>query len=505
MEAIWLYYLALAYILFFLGFRLLYKKSIPNLPPSPTPTFPVIGHLHLLKPPLYRTFHELSLKYGPIISLQFGNRRVVVVSSPSLVEECFTKNDIVLANRPRFLIGKYLGYNHTGIGSSPYGDHLRNLRRLCTMEIFSTRRLNMFLSIRKEEVRRLLVKLSETSLQNFARVELKSKLSELTFNIIIRMVSGKRYFGVDEDEDNHEAKLFRNLIKEVLKCAGASNPGDFLPLLRWIDYQNFEKNVAKIAAKVDVFLEGLVDEHRGHNKDGNTMIDHLLSLQESQPEYYTNEIIKGIIVAMLNAGTDTSAVTMEWAMSHLLNNPEVLEKARAELETRVGTDRLIEEHDLSNLPYLHNIILETFRLCPAAPMLVPHESSEDCKIGGYNIPRGTMLLVNAWAIYRDPNLWDDPESFKPERFEGVEIAPSKLLPFGMGRRSCPGAGLAQRVIGLALGSLIQSFEWKRIGEDKIDLSEGKGLTMPKAEPLEAMCKARKIINKVVQEDASRIP
>ncbi|CDO96872.1 unnamed protein product [Coffea canephora] len=338
---------------FFLGFKLLYKRSVPNLPPSPTPTFPIIGHLHLLKPPLYRTFHSLSLKYGPIISLKFGNRLVVVVSSPSLVEECFTKNDIVLANRPQFLIGKYLGYNHTGIGSSPYGDHLRNLRRLCAMEIFSTSRLNMFLSIRKDEIRRLLIKLSENSLQNFAK-------------------------------------------------------------------------------------------HRGHNKDANTMIDHLLSFQESQPEYYTNEIIKGIILALLNAGTDTSAVTMEWALSHLLNNPEVLEKARDELETQVGTDRLTEEHDLANLPYLHNIILETFRLCPAGPMLVPHESSQDCNIGGYNIPRGTMLLVNAWAIHRDPNIWDDPESFKPERFEGVEIASSKLLPFGMGRRSCPGAGLAQR-------------------------------------------------------------
>ncbi|XP_071933502.1 cytochrome P450 81Q32-like [Coffea arabica] len=111
---------------------------------------------------------------------------------------------------------------------------------------------------------------------------------------------------------------------------------------------------------MDAFLEGLIDEHRGHNKDSNTMIDHMLSLQQSQPEYYTNEIIKGIIMALLNAGTGTSALTMEWALSRFLNNPEVLEKARAELETQVGTDRIIEEHGLANLFYLHNIILETF-------------------------------------------------------------------------------------------------------------------------------------------------
>ena len=198
---------------------------------------------------------------------------------------------------------------------------------------------------------------------------------------------------------------------------------------------------------------------------------------------------------MLTAGTDTSSVTIEWALSLLLNHPEVLEKARAELDAQVGTDRLVDEHDLSNLPYLHNIISETLRLYPPTPMLVPHESSDDCKIGGYNIPRGTILLVNAWAVHRDPNVWDDPTSFKPERFEGLQVQPSKLIPFGMGRRSCPGSGLAQRVVGLALGSLIQSFDWKRIGEEEIDLAEGTGVFMPKAKPLEKACFRNKKLKK----------
>ncbi|XP_027081121.2 cytochrome P450 81Q32-like [Coffea arabica] len=122
---------------------------------------------------------------------------------------------------------------------------------------------------------------------------------------------------------------------------------------------------------------------------------------------------------MLTARTDTSSMTIEWALSLLLNHPKMLEKARAKLDAQVGIDRLVDEHNLSNLPYLHNIISETLWLYPAAPMLVPHELSDDCKIGGYNIPRGTILLVNAWAIHRDPNVWDDPTSFKPERFEGL--------------------------------------------------------------------------------------
>lgn len=201
------------------------------------------------------------------------------------------------------------------------------------------------------------------------------------------------------------------------------------------------------------------------------------------------------------AGTDTSSATIEWALSILLNHPEVLKKARAELDAQVGTNRLINESDLSHLPYLQSVIQETFRLFPPAPLLVPRETSRDCKIGGYNVPRRTMLLFNAWALHRDPRIWDDPTSFKPERFEGVEVEQWKLMPFGMGRRRCPGGGLGQRIVGVTLGTLIQAFDWKRMSEEEIDMEEGDGMTMPKAEPLEALYKARDIIVAKVMEEA----
>ncbi|KAJ9670595.1 hypothetical protein PVL29_026878 [Vitis rotundifolia] len=228
------------------------------------------------------------------------------------------------------------------------------------------------------------------------------------------------------------------------------------------------------------------------------MIDHLLSLQKSEPEYYTDQIIKGVTMNLVFAGTDTAAVTMEWAMSLLLNHPDVLKKAKVELDTCVGQERLLEEADLPKLHYLQNIISETFRLCPPAPLWLPHMSSENCQLGGFDIPRDTMLLVNSWTLHRDPKLWDDPTSFKPERFEGGERGETyKLLPFGTGRRACPGSGLANKVVGLTLGSLIQCYEWERISEKKVDMMEGKGLTMPKMEPLEAMCRACEIVKKVL--------
>ncbi|TQE12149.1 hypothetical protein C1H46_002219 [Malus baccata] len=495
----YLFYISLSLIFLFFTFKFLLERKRPqhNLPPSP-PFLPIIGHLHLLNFPVHRTLHRLSQKHGPIFSLWFGSRRVVIVSSSSAVQECFTKNDIVLANRPRLLMGKHIGYNYTTVVASPYGDHWRNLRRISAIEIFSTARLNTSSNIRKEEVKHLLLKLSKNSRDHFAKVELKSMFSELTFNNIMTMVAGKRYYGNDASVDKEEARQFRQIMKEAFAHSGAANPADFLPILNWVGSDAYEKRVMRLAKMTDAFLQGLIDEHS--NKKGrntSTMIDHLLSLQESQPEYYSDQIIKGLILVMLLAGTDTSAVTLEWAMSNLLNHPRVLKKARAEMDAQLGQEHLVEEPDISKLPYLQSIVSETFRLCPAAPLLVPHLSSEDCTIGGFDVPRGTIVLINAWAIHRDPKLWDDPESFKPERFESGEDMSHKLMPFGSGRRACPGAGLAQRVVGLTLGSLIQCFEWERVGEEEVDMTEGKGLTMPKAVPLEAMCKARSIVNKVI--------
>lgn len=202
---------------------------------------------------------------------------------------------------------------------------------------------------------------------------------------------------------------------------------------------------------------------------------------------------------MISAGTDTSSVALEWAMSNLLNNPQILMKARDEIETEIGSECLPDECHLSKLPYLQIIFYETLRLYPATPLLPPHQASDDCKIGEYDVPRGTIVLVNAWAMHRDPTLWDDPLSFKPERFDnggGEGFNNYKFTPFGMGRRACPGASLAQRVVCLALGTLIQCFEWKRVTDEEIDMTEGRGITMPKLEPLEAMCKARPIVKKI---------
>uniref|UniRef100_A0A0D9X6U6 Cytochrome P450 n=1 Tax=Leersia perrieri TaxID=77586 RepID=A0A0D9X6U6_9ORYZ len=196
---------------------------------------------------------------------------------------------------------------------------------------------------------------------------------------------------------------------------------------------------------------------------------------------------------LFGAGTETTSTTTEWAISLLLNHPETLKKAQAEIDASVGNCRLITAHDVPNLPYLNCILKETLRLYPGTPMLLPHESSADCKckVGGYNVPRGTMLFVNAYAVHRDPVAWGpDAGDFWPERFGDGRCDGLLLMPFGMGRRQCPGETLARRTVGLVLGTLIQCFDWERVGGVEVDMSEGSGISMPKAVPLEAICRPR---------------
>ncbi|KAJ0756582.1 putative isoflavone 2'-hydroxylase [Helianthus annuus] len=473
--------------------------KVSNLPPTIFPTLPIIGHLYLLKAPIYRTFARISAKHGPLILLRFGSRRVLLVSSPSIAEECFTKNDIVFANRPNLVFGKILGDNFTSLAWAPYGDHWRNLRRIASTEILSTQRLNEFQDIRADEGLLLIRKL----LSNSSPVNMKSAFYELTLNIMMRMISGKRYFGGDIVEVEEEGRRFRKILEEAFSLAGASNLGDYLPILSWFGVKGLEKKLLLLREKKDVFFQGLIEQLRekqvNEEKNNKTMIEVLLSLQESDPEYYTDKMIRSFVLIILSAGTETSLGTMEWALSLLLNNPHVLKKAQNEIDIHVGNNRLIKDSDISDLPYLRCILNETLRLYPAAPLLTPRSSSKDCVVGGYHIPSGTMLLVNQWAIHHDPNLWTDPERFIPERFEGLEGWRDgfKLMPFGSGRRNCPGEGLALRVVGLTLGLLIQCFDWERMSEDMVDMTEAPGLTMPKLKPLVAKCRPRVLMQNLL--------
>ncbi|KAL0314958.1 UNVERIFIED_CONTAM: cytochrome [Sesamum angustifolium] len=417
---------------------------------------------------------------------------ILLVSSSSAAEDCFSKNDIIFANRPESIANRIFGYNCTTIGFSPYGNHWRNLRRLTTIQVFSSASLQYSAASRGEETRFLVRKLFQGSdPTGWKKVNMNSFVFELVYNVVMVMVAGKR----------------GSVMTNIFGPTKMLDICDYIPLLRWAGFKGMEHNMVNLQKIRDGFLQRLIDEGRKQIGDSSsvegkkTFVQALLSMQQAEPEYYTDEILKGLILPMFTAGTHTTALTMEWAMSLLLNHPNELGKVKEEIDSIVVPGKLLDDSDLQKLPYLRCVINETLRLYPVGPLLVPHLSSKDCSVGGLDIPAGTTLLVNAWAIQRDPKLWEEPEAFKPERFKGFEGGYDglKFLPFGIGRRACPGSGMAMRLMGLALGTFIQCFEWKREGHNLVDLDEFTGITLSKVKPLEALYRPRSSLTSLLSQ------
>lgn len=195
-------------------------------------------------------------------------------------------------------------------------------------------------------------------------------------------------------------------------------------------------------------------------------------------------------------GFHTTTTEMIWALSLLLNNEEALKKVQFELDEQVGRERQVRESDLKNLIYLQAVIKEALRLYPAAQLSVPHESMEDCVVAGYHIPAGTRLWVNLYKLQRDPHVWENPNEFRPERFLttqknfDVKGQSPQLIPFGAGRRICPGMSFALQVMHLSFARLLHEFEIGRPSEEPLDMEEIAALNITKKIPLEVVLTPR---------------
>ncbi|XP_021285064.1 cytochrome P450 82C4-like [Herrania umbratica] len=481
--------------------------------PQPKGAWPILGHLHLLGGSdqlLYRTLGAMADKYGPAFTIRLGSRCAFVVSSWELAKDCFTINDKALASRPSTVAAKHMGYNYAVFGFAPYSPFWREMRKIATLELLSNRRLEMLKHIRISEVDmgiRELYNLCHDNGSSPVLVELKQWLEDLTLNVVVRMVAGKRYFGASAVCSDGEARRCQKAIKEFFRLIGMFVVSDALPFLWWLDVHGHEKAMKKTAKELDDLLEAWLKEHRQRRISGGIkaegeqdFIDVMLSLQEeghlANFQYDADTSIKSTCLALILGGTDTTAGTLTWAISLLLNNPKLLKKAQEELDLQVGRERLVDESDVQNLVYLQAIIKETLRLYPAGPLLGPREAMNDCTIAGYHVPAGARLVVNVWKIQRDPRVWSNPSAFKPERFltshANVDVRGQQfeLIPFGSGRRSCPGASFALQLLHLTLARFLHAFELSTPLDQPVDMTESPGLTIPKATPLEVLLEPR---------------
>ncbi|CAH8383471.1 unnamed protein product [Eruca vesicaria subsp. sativa] len=488
-------------LLFPVLFSLIYTKKIKyskhNLPPSP-PKLPFIGNLHQLRGLLHRRLHDLSKKHGPVMLLHLGFVPVLVVSSSEAAEEVLKTHDLECCTRPKALGMQTFSRNGKDIGFASYGEEWRELRKLAVLEFLNAKRVQSFRYIREEENDLLIKKLTESALKQ-SPVDLSKILFSLTASILFRSAFGQNYFESKQiSKEKIEELMFEALANMTFKFT------DLFPVagIGWfIDFVLGEhKRLRNAFLEVDSFVRKVADDHL-KNRHGeitpdrpdivDVMFDMIEKQEQDESFKLTTDHVHGVISDLFLAGVDTSAIIMIWAMAELIRNPRVMKKAQEEIRTSITIkpEERISEEDLDKVQYLKLVVKETLRLHPAAPLLLPRETMSPLKIQGYNIPPKTLLIVNAWAIAQDHKHWENPEEFIPERFMDCPVDYKghsfEMLPFGSGRRMCPGMAFGIATVELGLLNLLYFFDWKLPEESNgMDMEESGDVTTVKKTPLE---------------------
>ncbi|KAM0036929.1 putative cytochrome P450 [Helianthus debilis subsp. tardiflorus] len=443
MEPLTIFALIACSLVFFTAYwALLNLKITKNLPPGP-PKVPIFGNIHQLKGGVpHRVLGSLARKYGGIMYLQLGQVPTVVISTPRLAQEILKTNDVVCADRPSTIASQILFYKGQDIAWAPYGSYWRQMRKICTLELLSTKRVRSYSFILEEEIMHM-------------RKSLKSSAGR---PLVLRDV----------------------LVKLVNDVICRATVGDIC-----------KDRSTLLKKQLDIILEDILEEHKNNRRSGDDdqedLVDVLLRIKENSDldQPITNDNVKGIILDMILGGTSTSSMILEWAMVELMRNPEILRKAQAEVRAIVKGNT-IADTDIQNMHYLKMIIKETLRL-HGSPILLPKVNRKACMVDGYNIPANTRILINARACATDPGSWENPDSFVPERFENSSISymgsDFEYLPFGGGRRTCPGISFGVCIMENSLANLLFHFDWELpngLKPHEIDTTEAMVLsTLPK--------------------------
>ncbi|KAI4324205.1 hypothetical protein L6164_023760 [Bauhinia variegata] len=490
------------FFLFSLSVFMIFLLGLPKkLPYPPGPNgLPIIGNMLMMHQLSHRGLAELAKQYGGLLHLRMGTLHIVAVSTPEMAREVLQAHDGVFSNRPANVAISYLTYNRADMAFANYGPFWRQIRKICVMKLFGRKRAESWVSVREEV---------EETVRTVARkagspVNVGGLIFSLTRNIIY-----KAAFGASSNEGQED---FMKILQEFSKLFGAFNIADFFPWLGWFHAQEFNRRMGRARKELDVFIDKIIDDHMEKMKNGKNendhadadMVDELLvfldedgektNLDNSQTAIkLTRDNIKAIIMDVMFGGTETVASVIEWTVAELLRSPKDLEKVQQELDDVVGLERRFQESDIESLSYLRCVVKEALRLHPPIPLLL-HEAGEDAVVAGYRIPAGSRVWINAWAIARDKTAWDEPETFKPSRFLNSGAPDFKgsnfeFVPFGSGRRSCPGMQLGLYALEMSVAHLLHCFKWELpdgMKPSELDMNDVFGLTAPRAVQLVAV-------------------
>ena len=461
-------------------------------PPGP-PRLPVLGNLHQLGPLPHRSLRELARRHGPVMLLRLGTVTTVVVSSPEAAREVMKAHDADCCNRPESPGPRRASYGRKGVPFGPYDDNWRELRKFFIVEFLSMPRVKAAWHVRQQQVDKLISNLTRAGPKP---VELNDHIYALVDGIIGTVAFGNIY----GTEQFAHKKHFHHVLDEATDMLASFSAEDFFPnaVGRLVDrLTGLVARRERIFEELDAFFEMVIEQHldpgRTKPDNGGDFVDALIGLwkqEHSGTLRFTREHVKAFIYDTFIGGIVTSSVTMLWAMSELIRKPRVLRKVQDEIRAVVGGKERVQPDDVPELRYLKMVVKETLRLHPPATLLLPRETMRDVKIAGYDVPAKTRIYVNAWAIGRDPASWSDPEEFDPDRFEVKDVdfngAHFELVPFGAGRRACPGMAMGVTNVEFTLANLLCCFEWalpEGLTAEDVSMEEAGELTIPKKTPL----------------------
>ncbi|PHT36646.1 Cytochrome 76A2 [Capsicum baccatum] len=476
------------------------SKCSYKLPPGP-PGLPIFGNMFELGTEPYKKMACLKQIYGPVLWLKVGSSiNTMVVQTAQAAAELFKNHDVSFADRPIVDVNLAHNYYQGSMALGRYGSFWRFQRRICTVEMFVHKKISETVPIRLKCVDSMLkwIEKAANSAEKGNGIEVTRFVFLASFNMLGNLILSKDL----ADPDSEEASEFFNAMKGIMEWSGTANVSDIFPFLRRFDLQKLRKKMVRDMGKAmeiaSIFLKERDGERKKCEEKGKDFLDVLLEFEgtgKDEPAKLSEHEIKVLIVEMFLAGSETTSSSVEWALTELLRHPEAMDKVKTEISRVVGPNRKFEESDIDNLPYMQAVIKESLRLHPPLPFLIPRETIQDTKFMGYDIPKGTQVLVNAWVIGRDPECWDDPMSFKPKRFLGSKVDVKgqhyELIPFGAGRRMCVGLPLGHRMMHFTLGSLLHEFEWELpdgVFPKSINMDESMGVTARKRDSLKVMPK-----------------
>lgn len=418
----------------------------------------------------------------------------LVVSSSQAASKIMKTHDLVFANRPQVKMWRKLLCDLKEVSVAPYGEYWRQVKSIMVLHLLSNKRVEASAAVRNEEIAVAVKKIKDSGNQV---VDLSDLFVTLTNDVVCRVSFGRKY------SEGESGRKFRNMLKEFFELLGGLNLEDLIPQLAWIDrLRGLNAKVERVAREVDEFLDGVVEERlkkqssaaAGAAGGGGSedFVDILLKIQKDDRIGVTLDrlAIKALLLDAYTAGTDTTATVLEWTFTELMKHPKILKKVQDEVRMVLKGKSEIKQDDIANMKYLKAVFKETLRLHPPIPTLVPRVASQDVNVMGYDVMKGTRVIINAWAIARDPKVWDEPHEFRPERFFDCSIdykgLDFELIPFGAGRRGCPGISFAMTTNEYVLANLLHKFDWELPNggsEEDLDMNERPGLTIRKRTPL----------------------